>query len=261
MIPGLDVYGGYGRINWKLVATAGYRFVWVKCGEGNEPQKNDGSFRRNVDGARENGLAVGAYFVPYPVPHDANHPGRGPIEQARRFADISGLLGASPGELSPMVDLEWPPPEEWAKWGCDANQISEWGREHCEAIEIMWGRSPVVYQYPWWEGKIGAANDHWAGRYPLCMAAYTHLGEGVPPTGKSPPVPPPWMTWSAWQHSANGSSVRIPGVPVCPVDRDVIRDEETFLMLTGQKRDPLSTLQSRTVADWSTVHKSPYQDD
>lgn len=235
MIPGCDVFSGYGRINWKLVAASGIRFVWAKCAEGNEPARNDTAFRRNVDGARENGIAVGAYFFPYPLPSHKDHPGRSPLEQAYRFAEVSGLLGSQPGELSPMVDLEWPPPEEWAEWGCSAQQVSDWGREHCEAVQILWGRAPVLYQYPWWERAVGKENDSWAHRYPLAMAAYTHLGPGMPDDSQHPPVPPPWTDWAVWQYSANGSNVRIPGIPACPVDRDCIKDEDTFRRLIGYR--------------------------
>ena len=232
-IPGLDVWHGYGNIDWKKVAAAGYRFVWAKCSVGNEPQQDDPAYERYVKGAQDAGLAVGAYLFPFPLPTMKQGDGRSPIEQVERFAAKSKLLGSRAGELSPMIDLEWPAPQDWAKWGCTAEQISEWGKEACEAITLLWGRLPVIYHYPWWEKAIGTANDHWAGRYPLCMAAYTHPGPGVPPDGKSPPVPPPWTEWAAWQHSADGSPTRVPGVPVAPLDRQCIRDEATFRLLTG----------------------------
>lgn len=272
MIPGLDVYSGYGRINWKLVASAGYRFVWAQCARGNDAHADDAMYRRNVDEARANGMAAGAYFFAYPLPPVDKKTGlivegRSPIEQAGRFFEVSGGLGSRPGELAPMVDLEWPPPEKWDEWGCSAEQISEWGREFCEAVTLLWGRLPVIYTYPWFESRLGVTDDHWAGRYPLAMAAYTHQGEGMPEEGKSPPVPPPWLDWAVWQHSADGSKVHVPGISVSPVDRDVIKDEETFRQLTNERVwDPDAETQPSVrppVAppEWATVTRLPFSED
>lgn len=237
MVPAFDCYQGYGRINWKLVAASGVRAVWIKCGEGNEPARDDTAYRRNVDEARANGIAVGAYFFAYPLPHGPGKPvGRSPIEQAGRFFEITGGLGSRPGELSPAFDFEWPPPEEWKKWGCEPEQLSDWGREFCEAVTLLWGRLPVIYTYPWWWKALSAGADvEWAGRYPLWMASYTHPGPGIPPEGKAPPVPAPWRDWAVWQYSADGSKERVPGVPVSPVDRDVVKDEETLRSLMNER--------------------------
>lgn len=268
MIPGVDVYSGYGRIDWKAVAASGVRFAWIKSAEGNEPARDDSAFRRNVDDAQEAGVIVGAYFFPYPLPYGPGLPaGRSPLEQAERAFRVCAGLGSQHGELSPCVDAEWPPPEEWVKWGCSAAQISEWLHDYCEAATILWGRLPVIYTYPWWWKALSAADVSWAAQYPLWMASYTHNGPGTPPIGKAPPVPAPWKDWAAWQYSANGSLQRVPGIPACPVDRDCIRDEDTLKRLTGHRAyepeadtEPElvpsvrpSTLQSRTVVDWPIV--------
>lgn len=253
MIPGVDCFSGYGRISWKLVAASGIRFAWLKCGEGNEPARDDTAFRRNVDEARVNGVAVGAYFFPYPLPWMPDKPGRTPLEQAKRFAEVSGLLGSKEGELSPAVDLEWPAPQDWTKYGCTAGQISDWGREFCEAVALLWGRLPVIYTYPWWWKALSAADVSWAARYPLWMASYTHPQPGLPGDGKGPPVPAPWQQWDAWQYSADGSAERIPGIPVSPVDRDCIRNEDAFTRLIGRSLDADET--QPVVINGGTVHQ------
>lgn len=233
MIAGVDVHAGYGKINWKLVAEAGIRFMWNKSAEGNEPAKDDQTWIRNTAEAQANGIAAGVYFFPYPLP--AGKAGRDPVEQAERFHKRVAGWGSRPGELSPVVDAEWPPPHEWAKWGCTAAQVSAWLQIHCEAVEQLFGRLPVIYTYPWWWAELSKGADvSWAARYPLWMAAYTHPGPGIPPAYGKPPVPAPWREWAAWQYSAEGSQERVPGIPACPVDRDVIRDEATLLRLTGE---------------------------
>lgn len=239
MIPGVDVHAGYGRINWKLVAAAGYRFAYCKGPEGNEARKDDLTWRRNVDEARANGLVVGVYMVPWMLPHGPDKPaGRSPLEQAQRFFERVQGFGSRIGDLAPAIDIEWPPPEKWAEWGCSAPQISEWLREHCEAVTLLWGRLPVLYTYPhWWRTLAAGADVSWASRYMLWLADYSWPQEGHPPKGWNPPkmswVKSAWEDWAICQHSADGSSARVPGIPVSPVDRNVIRDEDTLERLQG----------------------------
>lgn len=266
MVPGCDAFSGYGLIDFNLARQSGIRFVWLKCQEGNKGR--DPAFLRNLARARDAGVAVGAYSFAFPLPHGPGLPsGRSALEQARLFYDACAGLGSQPGELSPALDLEWPPPNEWAKWGCSAQQISDWGRECCEAMALLWGRLPVIYTYPWFWTALSKADVSWAARYPLWMAHYTHPDAGIP-EGKSPVVPAPWSDWVAWQYSADGSKERIPGVPACPVDRDVIRDEETFKRLLGYvESDPDADtqpelvpqmrpdpIQARTVVPFDIVH-------
>lgn len=244
MIPGLDVHAGYGRLSWKLVAASGYRFAYCKSTQGNDPQKDDLTWKRNVQEAQANGMAAGVYHFAYPLPYGEKKPaGRHPIEQAERFHTRVGGHGSLIGQLAPAVDAEWPPPEEWEQWGCTATQINDWLREHCHAVALLFGRLPVIYTYPaWWRALIhGGADTGWAAKYPLWLASYTWLGPGTPPRGWETPhlswVRETWEGWSICQHSAEGSKVRIPGITACPVDRNVIRDMTTLRRLLGDPED------------------------
>ena len=237
MIPGVDVHAGYGRIDWRAVATAGYRFAYCRGPEGNEERKDDLTWRRNVDEAAAAGLAVGVYMVPWYLPYGDGQPaGRHPVEQAERFFQRLGGFGSERGTLPPAIDIEWPPPEKWAEWGCTAPQISAWLRDHVEAVERLWERAPILYLYPWLYRALvsGGADLSWMRRYDVWWADYGWPGEGPPPAGWTPPHWSWQSTWDDWaicQHSADGSSVRVPGIPACPVDRDVIRDEATLARL------------------------------
>lgn len=242
-IPAWDAFSGYGRPDFERVAASGIRAMWHQACRGNEPEKDDPAFAANVAAARAAGIAVGAYLFPYPLPpgKDVNGleiAGRTPQEQAERFARVSSLLGCVRGELSPMIDAEWPPPNEWARWGCSAQQLSDWLRTCCEEIARRFGRLPVIYTYPWWWSELARGADvSWARRYPLWIAHYLHPGPGLPPPSVQPARVAPWDgDWSIWQYSAEGSSERVPGCVACPVDRDVIRDEETLRRLMGLPR-------------------------
>lgn len=235
-IWGFDCFSGYGNIDFQKAADAGYRFVWVKCVEGNEGR--DPKYVKYVADAQAADLAVGPYHFAYPLPDDGVHAGRDPKEQAKRFFDGCKGLGSQPGELSPALDLEWPPPEEWTKWGCTAQQISDWARECCEEMTLLWGRQPIIYTYPyWWRTLAAKADVSWASEYPLWYADYSWPQAGHPPFGWVPPkldwVSSTWTDWAACQHSANGSKASVPGVPAVPVDRNIIRDERAFRVLRG----------------------------
>lgn len=234
-IPAWDAFSGYGRPDFERVAASGIRAMWHQACQGNEPARDDQAFAANVAAARAAGIAVGAYLFPFPLPSQRPGDGRTPREQAERFAAVSGLLGCARGELSPMIDAEWPPPNEWARWGCTAQQISDWLRECCEEITRRFGRLPIIYTYPWWWQELARGADvSWARRYPLWVAHYLHPGPGVPPPAVQPARLAPWDgEWSVWQYSAEGSAERVPGCVACPVDRDVIRDEATLRRLLG----------------------------
>ena len=235
MILGIDVYEGYGKIDWARVAASGVRFAFIKSTEGNEGK--DRRFDENVAGAKAVGIYVGAYLYAFPLPDDPKHPGRSPIEQARRFWFESSGLGTRPGELPPVLDFEWPVHfervkgtsqiiDKWAEWKVSPASMVAWAEECVEEIERLWGRTPLLYTFPDFARSLGGhLRDSSLGRCPLWMAHYTHPTAWMPPDDARPIVPAPWSDWTFWQFSADGSSIRVPGVPACPLDRNVFRGD------------------------------------
>ena len=63
---GIDVSTWQGDIDWSAVAEAGVEFVFVRLGARGWGQPGtlmkDGDYVRNIQGAKENGILVGAYF-------------------------------------------------------------------------------------------------------------------------------------------------------------------------------------------------------
>ncbi len=221
MILGVDCYSGYGLIDWTRVASCGVRFAFIKCSEGNEPARDDHRFALNVASAKAAGIYVGAYHFGYFLPTRTPADGRSPVDEARRAFAACGGLGRGPGELPPVLDMEWPEVGDWGRWGCDAKQISAWGREYCEEATRLWGRKPIVYTYPFWMRTVAASTDvSWAREYPLWIASDGALHKWLPDEGQRPQIPPPWTDWAFWQHGFKGSAIQIPGIPACPVDRD-----------------------------------------
>ena len=240
MILGVDVWSGYGKIDWQRVAAAGVRFAIIKCTEGNESGRNDKRFAENVIGAREAGIYVGSYHFGYPLPEAPGKIGRSPEEQARRAWVDSGQLGARPGEIPPAFDAEWPAVGEWGKWGVTAASISEWCHRYCVEIERISGRKPILYTYPfWWRSVAATASVAWAKDYPLWIASYKDTSEWMPRAATTPHAVPPWDDdWTFWQFSADGSPIAIPGIPASPIDRNVFRgDLDALRRLAGIEPD------------------------
>ena len=290
MILGVDVHAGYQMIDWERVAKAGVRFAIVKCTLGNEPAGDDRLFARNVAGAKAAGILVGAYHFAFPLPSGSLLPrGRSPKEQAERFFTVSKGLGANVGELPPALDFEWPARwdktkfvdannngvldageklvDQWARWGISAASISEWGLECLEHLKRLWGRVPMIYEYPHFREMLGEYGKGavWT-RYPLWIATYPESARAttLPPPGAKPILNAPWSDWAIWQFSADGSPMRIDGIPVSPIDRNVIRDEATLRRL-AMLDDPDLLVQAdpigeRTLVDWDIVRKSPYDE-
>jgi lysozyme len=93
-VRGIDVSHHQGAVNWGEVAKAGIRFAYVKASEGGDFRDQD--FDRNAAGARNAGLAVGAYHF-----FTLCRPGR---EQAANF--LAATRNASL-QMPPAIDLEY----------------------------------------------------------------------------------------------------------------------------------------------------------
>lgn len=159
-------------------------FIILKAQQGNDGF--DPSFRKNLDAALAHGVEAFAYCFIYPLPH------LDPKAQAKLFVE---KVYAHPEMVGRPIflDLEWPSPEEWAKWGCTKEQVSKFCEELCEEVENLSGRTPVIYTYPWWWKSIGS--PAWAERYPLWLASYTAEPVKLAPWGER---------WLFWQYDGDG---------------------------------------------------------
>lgn len=257
MIVGVDVFSGYGRIDWARVAASGVKFAFVKCSEGNEPMRNDSRFAENVAGCKAAGIYVGAYHFSYALTTKTVGDGRSPEEQARRAYGACGGLGMKPGELPPVIDAEWPEVGDWGKWGVTAASLSGWHRAYCEEATRLWGRKPIIYTYPFWWRTVNASVDQtWARDYPLWIANYTHSGLWSPPDDAKPIIPNPWDDWVFWQFSAKGSTLQVPGIQACPVDRDVFRGDLDALRRLANIEPEAPTLPDLPQVNTPIVHES-----
>jgi len=254
MILGVDCWYGYGKIDWARAHVAGVRFALLKCTQGNDGK--DPRFNEYAEGCRNAGVPSAPYLFGYPLPSDPKHPGRGPEEQARRlYADCGGQC-----DLPPVLDLEWPPHFEkekgtskildrWTQWAVDGAFIAAWGLACLAELERLFGRTPIIYTYPHFWQSLGehGKNPEFA-KYPLWIANYTHPNDWMPPAGARPIVPAPWKDYAIWQFSADGSPMRVPGIPASPLDRNVMR-QETLDELLGKTPQPVRPVSGGVLGD------------
>src|ERR1700677_3172574 len=150
-IPGIDVSNDQGDIDWQKVAGAGIRFAILKCGNGNDGI--DSKFAQNLAGCRAAGIPCGLYHFVYPIglPDDASHTNRDPEGQAQMHFEASQGLGSTAGDLPPFGDWEWPPPGEFAQYGCSPTQLQDYIQRYMTKYTSLVGTQMGVYtdQFCW----------------------------------------------------------------------------------------------------------------
>ncbi|HEX5938240.1 MAG TPA: GH25 family lysozyme [Actinomycetota bacterium] len=196
-VPGIDVSKYQGKIDWRAVGFSKVRFAIMRATLGNAYR--DGKYARNVDGARANGIVVGAYHFAKPglAPQD-------PRLEADHFLRVARV---APGDIVPVLDIE-------DSGGLSERQLRSWALRWLNRVETRTGVRPMIYAgNHFWRGSMG--NTGWFGRrgYSLWVAHWYVPAPSVPGgdwAGRG---------YTVWQWSARGN---IPGIRG-PVDRDWVR--------------------------------------
>lgn len=195
LAQGIDVSRWQPNVDWARVKAAGMAFAFIKSTQSNfaDPQ-----FARHWAAARDAGLLRGAYH--YLVPD---------MDGQKQAAVYLKTLGADPGELVPVLDIE----ARTANPALYAQYAKTW----LDMVEAALGRRPLVYTAAWfWNTTmlIGGRYPDWAPQYPLWVAAYP-LRDGFPSVAEimqgkyRPAMPKSWPAWTFWQYTEKG---RVDGV-------------------------------------------------
>ena len=112
-IYGIDVSHWQGDIDWDKVAQSGVKFVIIKAGGSDAGFYTDTKFEENYDGAKNSGLAVGAYYYVGPG-FVSTEDG---IADAERFENI---IAGKEFNMPVILDLEETSPED-AEGATDAS--------------------------------------------------------------------------------------------------------------------------------------------
>jgi GH25 family lysozyme M1 (1,4-beta-N-acetylmuramidase) len=196
-VPGIDVSKYQGRIEWSAVASGPVRFVIIRATKGN--RYRDGRYARNLAGATQNGLVVGAYHFAKPdlAPWDAR-------AEADHFLRVARVAA---GDVVPVLDIE-------ETGGLPAGQLRAWARVWLDRVRARTGVRAMVYSGSnFWHGFMRNTPSFARRGHPLWVA---HWYVGAPDV--------PGRRWAGkgytvWQWSAVGRIAGIRG----DVDRDWVK--------------------------------------
>lgn len=214
-VPGLDVSGYQGAIDWVAVAGHGARFAYVKATEGTDYANP--YFAGQYGGAAAAGLIRGAY-------HFATPDTSGGAAQADYFLAHGGGWTADGQTLPGMLDLEWNPYGS-SCYGLTTSGMVVWIRDFAAEYHTRTGRWPLIYTATtWWTTCTGERADL-SSTDPLALARYApHPG----------PMPHDWTHQTIWQHASTG---------VFPGDQDLFNGDITALAaLAADKADSMKPM-------------------
>ena len=183
-VLGIDVSSHQGEIDWQQVAGAGVEFVFVRLayrGYSSGTLNPDEYARINLDGAREAGIAVGAYLYSQAV-------SVAEAEEEARYA-LEMLDGF---QLDLPLVYDWEYVSDTARTAnVDARNLTDCTLAFCEAVEEA-GCEAMIYfnssqimdllyggeleQYPWWLAKYDLAME-----FPCQADLWQYTNQGTVP--------------------------------------------------------------------------------
>lgn len=173
-VNGIDVSPWQVNIQWPKVKIAGKNFVYIKATEG------DGYvspvYASDWKKAGDEKILRGAYHF--------FRPSADPVAQADLFLKTIGSLEEF--DLPPLFDWEV---TDGVSVATQIQRAKVW----LERVERATGKIPVIYTGPAFWNALG--NPEHFIRHSLFIANYEV---------SCPNIPPPWSTWTFWQHSDEG---------------------------------------------------------
>lgn len=178
---GIDLSHHNGAVDWGLLATEPFEFVYLKASEGTGHA--DPRFQANWTAAIRIGWRTGAYHF-----YLLCRPGLAQAENFIRQVEVRA------GTLPPAVDLEHA--HNCAASGSRAETLDEL-RAFLRAVEAEYGQAAVIYTTPAFHAEwlAGEGFDH----HPLWIRSLSG---------------PPDLPYAIWQYSMKGRAKGING----PVD-------------------------------------------
>ena len=185
-MPGVDVSSFQGDIDWRAVKNSGIEFAIVRLGyRGYSSGKlvRDDYAVRNLEGAREAGLKVGAYFFSQA------------LNTREADEEIAFMMDVLDGFLPDMpLILDWEIPTADARTAkMDARTLTDIQLHFCKTIKDK-GYEPMVY-FNWYQSEhlyyLSELED-----YPFWLALYQDR------------MTYPWKV-EMWQYTCTG---RVPGI-------------------------------------------------
>lgn len=184
--PGIDVSAFQGNIDWHQVKASGIEFAIIRLGyRGYESGKlvEDAYAKANLEGAKEAGLKVGAYFFSQAL---------NIRETDEEIAFMLKMLGNT--KLDMPIVLDWEIPADSARTrNMDATTLTDIQRHFCGQMRSK-GYQPMIY-FNWHQSEhLYVLHD--LEEYPFWLALYSDR------------MTYPWKV-EMWQYSDKG---KVPGI-------------------------------------------------
>jgi GH25 family lysozyme M1 (1,4-beta-N-acetylmuramidase) len=188
-VPGMDVSGYQGNVDWPAAYKAGARFAYVKATEGTDYQNP--YFAQQYNGSYKAGMVRGAYHFAQPNKSSGT-------AQADYFIKHGGGWTNDGKTMPPMLDIEYNPNGDKC-YGLSPSAMVGWVKSFSSRIHQRTGRYPMLYTTTdWWKSCTGNSST-FGSTHPLFVARYAnHVG----------PLPNGWKYYTLWQYSDSG---KVPG--------------------------------------------------
>ena len=206
---GIDVNEWNGQVDWAAVKASGVEFVFIRLGGRGWGEAGvlyaDGMAQSYYQGAKEQGLKIGAYFF-----SQAMSP-----EEAREEA-LYSLELAKGWELDLPLVFDWEYVNDTARTAnMDRRLLTDCTKAFCEVIENA-GYTPMIYSNP--SQTYNLLHLEELLDYPFWLAMYDSAMDF--------PYP-----FHVWQYTGSGQVNGISG----PVDLNImVPDQKTGLFLGGK---------------------------
>jgi GH25 family lysozyme M1 (1,4-beta-N-acetylmuramidase) len=185
-VPGLDVSGYQGNVNWSSVAANGAKFAYTKATEGT--YYTNPYFAQQYNGAYNVGIIRGSY-------HFATPDTTSGATQADYFVAHGGGWSRDGKTLPGMLDIEWDPYGS-ACYGLSAGSMVNWILSFSNEYHAKTSRWPVIYTATsWWSECTGNQGD-FSSTNPLALANYN---------GSPGVMPYHWSYQTIWQYADSGT--------------------------------------------------------
>lgn len=186
-VPGLDVSGWQGNVDWNAVAANGAKFAYVKATESIDYTSD--SFSQQYDGSYGVGIIRGAYH--FATPNTSTG-----AAQANFFVDHGGGWSKDGMTLPGMLDIEWNPYGDTC-FGLSQASMGAWIADFSNTYHARTSRWPAIYTATsWWNQCVGGSGTGFGQNSPLVIANYN---------GSPGALPAGWDFHTIWQFADSGT--------------------------------------------------------
>jgi len=205
-LNGIDVSRWQGaNINWDLVKSDGYSFVFIKTTDGSSYKEQFIDIgRKHANGAKGAGLKIGYYHFAHPT----NLGGLEEDASAEANYFVSTINKNFPKPNFPLV-LDY----EDEKINITSEESQKWINTFYKIVKDA-GYELIIYTYKSYIDK-NLPKTHDCGRLPLWIASYPKTFDFE----KLPPLPIGWNSIPVWQYSAKG---QVKGIESTSTDLNVM---------------------------------------